>query len=182
MSHATASAGSVPAGDNVAMSRENSSSSDTPVNPVNPPEPSQHVWPSETDLLLVSGSNKVLLTIQRPLMHAVFQDTFERIRAAMVSQNAFPNVYETLEIIKECLIKAAVFNDGARNIHNRLLFDANYADRMAHLVSLQILNIISLTCFSATCLYFSLPWRGQGLLCCPYTSQIFGPLFKVVSH
>jgi hypothetical protein len=164
------------------MLREDSSGSDAPVDPVAPPEPSQHVWPSETDLLLVSGSNKVLLTIQRPLMRAVFQDTFERIRAAMVSQNAFPNVYETLETIKECLIKAAASNDGAMNIHNRLLFDTDYADRMARLVSLRILNRISLTCFSASCPRLSLPRRGQGSLRRPYTSRIFGSSFKVISH
>ena len=166
----TASAGSVPTGDNVAMLHKDSSGSDTPINPVNPSEPSQHVWPSKVDLLLILGSNKGLLTIQHPLMCAVFQDTFERIHAAMVSQNMFPNVYKMLETIKECLIKAAVFNDGVRNIHSQLLFNANYADRMARLVSLRILNKISLTRFSASCPHFSLPWRGQGSLHHPYTS------------
>ena len=36
------------------------------------PGPPQQTWPAETDLLLMPGSNKVMLTLQRPVMRAVF--------------------------------------------------------------------------------------------------------------
>jgi hypothetical protein len=137
--------GSITAGDDVATSQEDSHDGNAPVDPVGAPGPSQHVWPSETDLLLVSGSNKVLLTSQRPLMRAVFQDTFERIRAAMVSKNAFPNTFEAMEMITECLVKAAEFNDRATNIHNRLLLDDDYSSSMSRLVSCWISNRTLLT-------------------------------------
>lgn len=81
------------------------------------------------------GSNKILLTLQRPVMRAVFHDTFERIRAAMMFQNAFPNVYDTIEFITDNIIRAAESVDQATNIFNRLVLDGEYTTRMTRLVS-----------------------------------------------
>ena len=101
-----------------------------------------------------------MLTLQRSLMKGIFQATFERIHTAMIFHNAFPNAYETVEMITDCLITAAELNERATDIHNRLVIDSDYATAMSHLVSTPISNIWLLTSFPATCLYPSLPYRG----------------------
>lgn len=142
MGSATANAGSVTAGDDMVNPQESSHNSDAPVDAP---------WPAETDLLLVSGSNKVMLTVQRPLMRAVLQDTFERIRAAMVFKTAFPNVFETIDMITDNLIIAAEKNERATNIYNRLVIDGDYTTNMSRLVSLWIRKamLMLFTLFSA---------------------------------
>jgi len=133
MGSATGNIGSVTAGDDVATSQEGSGGSDAPVDPVVAPEPSQQPWPAETDLLYPPGSNKVMLTIQRPLMRAVFQEAFERIRGAMMFKNAFPGVYEAIEMITDNLILAAESIDRAASIHIRLLMDGDYTSNMSRI-------------------------------------------------
>ena len=118
----------------MAISHEGNNGSNTHVNVAATPGPSDH-WPSETDIIYPPGSNKIMLTVQRPLLKAVFQDAFERIHAAMVFHNAFPNAYETVEMITESLITAAELNERATNIHNRLVVDGDYSTTMTRLVS-----------------------------------------------
>jgi hypothetical protein len=145
---------------------EGSRGSNAPVDVVVAPEPSELTWPSETELILVSGSNKIMLTVQRPIMRAVFQDTFERIRAAMVFGNAFPGVHGVIEMVTDNLIRAAESNDRATNIYNRLVLDGEYTTSMSRLVSLRILNtMMLLTSFPAPRMHPSFPWGGQGSLC-----------------
>jgi hypothetical protein len=122
----------------VATSQEGSGGSDAPIGPAVVPAPSQESWPADTELLLVPGSKKIMLTVQRPLMRAVFHETFERIRAAMMFQNAFPNVYDTIEMITDNIIRAAETVDQATNIFNRLVLDGDYTSEMSRLVSLRL--------------------------------------------
>ncbi|KAN0125967.1 hypothetical protein V8E52_001174 [Russula decolorans] len=78
-----ANVASVTASDDVATSQEDIRGSDAPTDPVITSGSSEPSFPAETELLFVSGSNKIMLTVQRPLMRAVFQEAFERIRADM---------------------------------------------------------------------------------------------------
>ena len=167
MGSVTANAGSVSVGDDMSSSHEGSNGSNAPVNVVATPGPSEH-WPSETDIIYPLGTNKIMLTVQRPLMKAIFQDTFERIHVAMVLQNSFPNAYETVKMITDSLITAAESNERATNIHNHLVIDGDYATAMTCLVSTWTSNIMLLTFFSAACSYSSLPCRGEGPLCGNY--------------
>ncbi|KAN0123161.1 hypothetical protein V8E52_003114 [Russula decolorans] len=100
-----ANVASVTASDDVATSQEDIRGSDAPTDPVITSGSSEPSFPSETELLFVSGSNKIMLTVQRPLMRAVFQEAFERIRADMVFKNVFPNICETIEMITDSLMK-----------------------------------------------------------------------------
>jgi hypothetical protein len=106
-----------------------------PVNDMVSPEQPQTGWPVETDLIFVQGTKKVMLTIQRPLMRSVIQDSFERIRASLVFNDAFPDAFSALDITRDSLILAAEFHDRATDIHNRLLLDTEYMNKMTHLVS-----------------------------------------------
>ena len=86
-----------------------------------------------------------MLTVQRPLLRSVLQDMFDRIRAAMVFQNAFPSPFDSIKMITDNLIIAAESNSRATNIYNRLIIDGDYTTSMSRLVSLWILNMKLLT-------------------------------------
>jgi hypothetical protein len=83
----------------------------------------------------LDGSNKVKITAQRPIVRAVIQDGIERMRAALLFTNAFPNLFETLEFIGDALVEAAEHNEGAIDIHRRLLRDHMYKINMSSVVS-----------------------------------------------
>jgi hypothetical protein len=145
-------------------------------------EPSETSWPVETDLLTLPGTNKVILTVQRPLMRAVFQDAFNRIRAAMVFRNAFPNVYETITMITDSLILAAESNPRANDIYNRLLIDGDYTTSMSRLVSVQISDTMLLTLSLAPGPHSSFPCGGKGSLCGHCSGRVLGHSRTLGSH
>lgn len=95
----------------------------------------QATWPSETDLIFLSGSNKVMITVQRPLVRFVIQEAIEGTRSKMMFSNAFPNVFQALELIKDAFITATDHNEKALDIHNRIKCDHEYFINMSRLVS-----------------------------------------------
>jgi len=52
----------------------------------------------------------------------------------MMFTNAFPDVFEALELIMKALSMAAEKNDQVSDIYNRLLCDKDYNDKMSHIV------------------------------------------------
>ena len=180
MGSVTANYGSVTAGDELTTSQEGSAGSNPPVNPVVTPEPSQETWPADTEILFIPGSNKIMLTVQKPVMRAVFQESFERIRAAMLFQNAFPNLFDTIDMITDNIIGAAESIDRATNIYNRLVVDGDYTTEMTRLVCLQLSFIQLLIIFSASRSHPHFPRGGQGSLRCDHPGRILGPSFGLV--
>ena len=167
-------------GDDVASSQECSGGT---TDPVVAPAPSQTTtWSGETELLTVPGTNKIMLTVQRPLMCAVFQEAFDRTRAALVFRNAFPNVYDTIEMINNNLMTAAKANPRGGNIFNRLVIDGDYTTKMSHLVSIEISNREILTLFSASCAHSSFPCGGKGSLRSDHTGRVPGHPIKFVCY
>ena len=79
-----------------------------------------------------------MLTVQCPLMRAVIQDAIERTRANIMFSNAFPNVFDTLEYIRDALTSAAEDNDQADDILRRLKSDIEYVRSMTRLVSFTV--------------------------------------------
>ena len=91
---------------------------------------------NEADLVIPPGLNKVMLTRQRPLVHAVIQDSFDHIRASIVFTNAFPNGSLAIEFAKDALVLSALSHaPGARDIYKRLLYDEEYISKIVPLVS-----------------------------------------------
>ncbi|KAH9168126.1 hypothetical protein EDB89DRAFT_2074246 [Lactarius sanguifluus] len=85
------------------------------------------MWPAETEIRSIPGSNHVILTIQGTLLRTVIQDAFENLRAAMLFQNAFPDGALTLSYIRDALITAArQCGPAAASIYTRLLNDTDY--------------------------------------------------------
>jgi hypothetical protein len=82
-----------------------------PANHMATPEQPKTVWPIETDLLFFPGITKALLTLQKPLMHLVIQDSFEQVCKALLFTDAFPDTFVALEFTQESLLAAANCHD-----------------------------------------------------------------------
>jgi hypothetical protein len=86
-------------------------------------------WPAETDLVFNVGSSRLMLTIQRPLVRSIIQDAIENLRAALLFNNAFPDVCFALSLIKDCLFTAAdLHKPAAKDILERLKRDLMNSD------------------------------------------------------
>ncbi len=91
---------------------------------------------AETDLVFLPGSNKVMLTLQRPLVRIVIQDSFDILRASLMFTNAFPDCSLTIEFVKDALVRSALNHaPGARYIYQRLLYKDDYISKLITLVS-----------------------------------------------
>jgi len=99
------------------------------------PAQAQTVWPTETELLFFPGTNKVMLTVQRPLMRMVIQDAFDQIQKSLMFHNAFPDTFIALDFTRDGLLAAAESYDQASDIYNRLMCDSEYMTKMTRLVS-----------------------------------------------
>jgi hypothetical protein len=112
---------------------------------------SQFVWPTETDLIYVPGTMKVMLTLQSPLIRTVLQDGIENLRASLLVEHAFPEPSLQVLFIRKNLIGAARSHlPRANNMHRRLLVDDAYLDKLSRLVSNSPSNMIDLITSLAT--------------------------------
>jgi hypothetical protein len=109
--------------------------------PIEPPNEdvthnmTQTAWPVDTDLVFSTGSNKLRLTNQRPLVRAVLHEAIELLRAAMLFNNSFPDVCAALGLIKDCVFSAAEsLKPGTAEILERLTRDADYLSKITPLV------------------------------------------------
>ena len=101
----------------------------------------QPAWPVDTELVLSPGSNKVMLTGQRPVVRAVIQDAIDNLHAAMLFTNAFPDVCVALGLIKDCLLTAAnCLKPGAKEVYERLEQDEEYMMKIIPLASFLLLR------------------------------------------
>ena len=96
-------------------------------------------WPTKTEIYFLSGSNKMMLTSQCPIIHAVIQDAIERTHASLMFSNVFLDLFGTLEYLQEALVEAAKRNKEAPDIYRRLLSDHLYCVNMSRIVSRYIL-------------------------------------------
>ncbi len=77
----------------------------------------------------------------------VIQDAIERVRCALIFDNTFPDTFVVLDFTRGSLLAAAESNERATIIHNRLLSDTEYMNKMAQLVSYLIQIMMLLTFF-----------------------------------
>ena len=93
-------------------------------------------WPADTHLTFNPGSNKIMLTIQPPLLQTTIQDGFENLRASLLFENAFPEPNLTVLFVRKTLIAATrSLLPASVNIYNWLLLDDEYINKISHLVS-----------------------------------------------
>ncbi|KAN0102384.1 hypothetical protein V8E52_010847 [Russula decolorans] len=101
----------------------------------------QPIWPTETDLVYVTGTNKVKLSLQSRLLQAIFKDAFENVRRDLLFEHAFPDAVAIPAVVRKALVSAAeanTFCDGRYNasaaaVHQRLLSHDDYQAKMIRL-------------------------------------------------
>ena len=99
--------------------------------------PAPVVWPSDTDLVFVLGSNRLILTVQSPPVHAIIHNAFDNTRASLFFDHSFPDATMMPTLLRGCYLTAAAEsrNPRALVIHNRLIQEAGYMDTLIRLVS-----------------------------------------------
>jgi len=89
-----------------------------------------------TDLVFPQDSNRVMLTIQRPLVRVVIQDSFDILHASLHFTDAFPKASVALQFVRDALLRSALNHmPGAGRIYQRLLHDKEYLWKIIPLVS-----------------------------------------------
>jgi hypothetical protein len=144
------------------------------------PDQPDTMWPSDTELIVVPGMNKVTLTIQCPLLCLVFQDAFKNLRVSLLFNNAFPDAAVIPTFIRMALITSAKSHNRASDILKWLLCDEVYMAQMACLVSCMISNRMRLTLLTATCSYFPFLRGSQRLLHHNHTGCLFDHQLRIV--
>ena len=128
----------------------------------------QAMWPTDTNVIYHSGSNKLPFALQGPLLRGVLQDAFEILRATLLLDHAYPDAIVMPLIIRDSLLTAAEKQrPRAAAIRKRLMDDVEYLTTLVHLVSSVTLNMMPLANqpFSATFPHPTLLERDQGPLC-----------------
>jgi hypothetical protein len=101
----------------------------------------QTAWLVDMDLVFPVGSNKIKLTSQRSLVCIVLHEVIELLRAAMLFNNAFPDVCGALGMIKDCLFAAAKhLKPGTAEILKCLTQDAEYMSKITSVVRLEVVQ------------------------------------------
>jgi len=96
----------------------------------------QATWPTDTDVIYHSGSNKLLFALQGPLLRGILQDAFEILRATLLLDHAYPDAIVVPLIIRESLLTAAEKqHPRAAAVRKRLMDDVEYLTTLIHLVS-----------------------------------------------
>ena len=99
--------------------------------------PAPVVWPSDTDLVFVPGSNRLILTVQSPPVRAIIHDAFDNTQASLFFDHSFPDATMMPTLLRGCYLTAAAesHNPRAPVIHNQLIQEAGYMDTLIRLVS-----------------------------------------------
>jgi hypothetical protein len=99
----------------------------------------QHVWPVHTELVVSSGSDRLKLTHQRPMVCLVLHKAIKHLRATMLFTNVFPDICVALGLIKDCLLTAAnQLRPGSDDVFERLTHDQDYLTKVTPLVRLNV--------------------------------------------
>jgi hypothetical protein len=61
----------------------------------------------DLDLVVCERTKKLLLTKQRPVVHAIVQLAIEHLQASLLFNNAFPNVHVANTLTRAALFTAA---------------------------------------------------------------------------
>jgi hypothetical protein len=136
------------------------------------PQVSQSSWPTEIELVYVTGTTKVKLSLQGRILQTIIRDAFENLRSDLLFENAFPDSAVISRMIRGSLVRAAEgrtfvngqYNASAACVHQRLLSDEEYESKMIHLVSEVASNLTRLILISAACTDTHLPSGGQGAI------------------
>ena len=93
-------------------------------------------WPTETDLVFASGSNRLKLTSQSPIVCLVIIKGIKNLRAAMLFTDTFLDVCSTLTLIKDSLLTSTLYLlPAATDVLDHLKVNPDYLSKVTLLVS-----------------------------------------------
>ena len=94
-------------------------------------------WPSDTDIVYITGTNKLKLIAQGTLLHSILLNAFENVRASLLFDYSFPDGAAIPTVIRRCLLDAAAESHHSNGLYvrERLLDDAKYLTDLTRLVS-----------------------------------------------
>ena len=93
-------------------------------------------WPTETDLVFASGSSRLKLTSQSPIVHLVIIKGIENLQAAMLFTDTFPDVCSMLTLIKDLLLTSTSYLlPAAMDVLDHLKVNPDYLSKVTLLVS-----------------------------------------------
>jgi len=94
---------------------------------------SPSTWPADTDLKLIKGSTRLMLTTQTPLVQAVIKKSLLYIRTSLLFENAFPDAVLALTFVRDAVISAAANHGPATTMHTRLVLEEDYISKIVPL-------------------------------------------------
>jgi hypothetical protein len=90
-------------------------------------------WSRDSDLILTTAG-KVKLTHQTVIVRSVISDSFRVLLGDMLFNNAYPDAFETLDLLQNAVLTAARGIPAAKEVHARLLLDPGYLAKIVPLV------------------------------------------------
>lgn len=111
------------------------------------PTQTQSIWLTKTKTDNVLGTNRVILSNQSAIVKGIVQEAIDNVRCYVLFEHTFPNTTVLPAVIWKALVKAAYVHmtlGGHHNpliacVHQRLLSDDEYQDKVTHLVSTTVL-------------------------------------------
>ena len=76
--------------------------------------PAPVVWPSDTDLVFVPGSNRLILTVQSPPVCAIIHDAFDNTQALLFFDHSFPDATMMPTLLGGCYLTVAAESHNPR--------------------------------------------------------------------
>ena len=128
------------------------------------PAIAQPTWPTDTDIVYIASTMKVILSNQGPQLHSIIQSAFKNIHSSLLFKHLFPDT-----TIVEAMVMKAVFDatynhiapPGQYNslmlfIHQCLLSHVDYWAKICHLmhiVTSSLMLLIKLPAMGMYCQY-----------------------------
>lgn len=104
--------------------------------------PGYPIWPAETEIIDVPGQ-RLGLSAQSPLLKLILKIAFEKLKIALVFDNAFPSAQDMPRFLRACVTDAARdhtnrdgrYNASADCVLQRIISSVDYESKIIRLVS-----------------------------------------------
>jgi hypothetical protein len=124
-----------PSGSSCPLAPVNSNAAVVDVANVSTP-PAPTLPSNDTDLIFIPGTNRLILSAQRPLIRVIIQDTIENLRVYLLFKNAFPRPVQSIKFIRDSIVAAAEkYQPGSSAIVARINANDHYLSLMTRLVN-----------------------------------------------
>ena len=125
------------------------------------PAIAQATWPTDTDIVYVASTTKVILSNQGPLLHGIIQSAFKNIRSSLLFEHSFPDTTVVGAMVMKAVFDAARnhiasggrYNSSVSFVHQCLLSHDDYWAKICCLVRIITSSLMLLIKLPATGTY-----------------------------